>query len=164
MRLLAMLFLHPDREHSIVELARRLDVAASTLRREVGRLVGAGLVGGRTVGRAHLLSAATDSPFARPLTDLLAMAYGPLSVIGEEFGDIGDVDLVLIYGSWAARYAGERGRPPQDVDVLVVGTPARTAVYDAADRARERLGLPVNGVICSRRRSLLRSRRPAVIA
>jgi hypothetical protein len=33
------------------------------------------------------------------------------------------------------------------VDVLVVGRPSREDVYDAADRAQQRLGMPVNPVI-----------------
>ncbi len=54
---------------------------------------------------------------------------------------------MLIFGSWAARYHQQPGSPPRDLDVLVIGTPAREAVYDAADRAEQRLGLPVNPVI-----------------
>ena len=38
---------------------------------------------------------------------------------------------------------------PHDLDVLVVGQPTRASVYDAADRAQQRLGMPVNPVIRS---------------
>jgi hypothetical protein len=62
---------------------------------------------------------------------------------------IDSVDLVLIYGSWAARYHGKPGPPPNDIDVLVVGRPDRAAVYEAADRSERRLGLPVNPTVCS---------------
>jgi hypothetical protein len=73
----------------------------------------------RNVGRARLVSSNGESRLARPLTDLLAVTYGPLTVVDEEFGGLDEVDLVLIYGSWAARYRGEPGPPPQEVDVLV---------------------------------------------
>lgn len=53
----------------------------------------------------------------------------------------------MIFGSWAARYLGEAGPGPHDLDVLVVGRPTRESVYDAADRAQHRLALPVNLVI-----------------
>jgi hypothetical protein len=33
------------------------------------------------------------------------------------------------------------------VDVLVIGGPARDDVYDAADRAQHRLGIPVNTIV-----------------
>ena len=48
-------------------------------------------------------------------------------------------DQVLIFGSWAARCHQQPGPPPHDLDVLVVGEPARDA--------EQRLGLPVNPVI-----------------
>jgi hypothetical protein len=35
-----------------------------------------------------------------------------------------------IFGSWAARYLQTPGPPPHDLDVLVVGRPARGSVYD----------------------------------
>jgi hypothetical protein len=41
-------------------------------------------------------------------------------VIAEEFA-IPGVKQVVIFGSWAARYAGRAGPPPHDIDVLVVG-------------------------------------------
>jgi hypothetical protein len=56
---------------------------------------------------------------------------------------------VLIFGSWAARYHQHPGKPPHDLDVLVVGGSSREDVYDAADRAQQRLGMPVNPVIRS---------------
>jgi hypothetical protein len=37
--------------------------------------------------------------------------------------------------------------PPHDLDVLVIGGPRREDVYDAADQAQKRLGMPVNPVI-----------------
>ncbi len=52
-------------------------------------------------------------------------------------------------GSWAARYLGRTGPAPHDLDVLVIGQPTRESVYDAADRAQQRLGMPVNPVIRS---------------
>jgi predicted nucleotidyltransferase len=70
-------------------------------------------------------------------------------VVADEFASLEDVVLVAIFGSWAARYHGQRGRPPNDVDVLVAGTPDRVAMYAAAERAESRLGRPVNPVVCS---------------
>src|SRR5262249_1355222 len=80
--LLAALFLHPGREYGISELARQLDVPVSTLHREVDRLIRAGIVAERTVGRTRLLSAQTASRLSRPLTELLMLTYGPVGVIG----------------------------------------------------------------------------------
>ncbi len=68
-------------------------------------------------------------------------------MIAEEFQGLAGAQRVLIFGSWAARYRERPGPPAHDLDVLVVGTPSRSSVYDAADRAQQRLGTPVNPVI-----------------
>lgn len=147
--LLTLLVLHPDREYTLTDLSVWLDVPLSTLQREVNRLVEAQLISEHRVGQARLLSANSDSRYHPALTELLTMAFGPHTVIAEEFAGLRGAEAVAVFGSWAARYRGEPGPPPNDVDVLVVGEPDRTEVYAAADRARERLRLDVNPVLRS---------------
>jgi hypothetical protein len=43
-------------------------------------------------------------PVSRPLTDLLAVTYGPLPVLTDLLSEVAGVDQAYIYGSWAARY------------------------------------------------------------
>jgi hypothetical protein len=54
------------------------------------------------------------------------------------------VERAFIYGSWAARYHGEPGPPPVDVDVLVIGDPDSDELFDIAERAGRRLRREVN--------------------
>jgi DNA-binding transcriptional ArsR family regulator len=145
--LLAWLYLHPDREYTATELATRFGLALTTVLREAHRLVEAGLLRERTVGRSRLLRAAVDHRAAAALTQLLTYTFGPQTVLEEVFLGVEGVRSVHIYGSWAARYEGTPGPPPGDVDVLVVGTPARIDVYAASDTAQDKLGLPVNPTI-----------------
>jgi len=144
--LLSWLLRHPDDEYTLTELARRLGVPLTTLQREAQRLVVAGILQDRTLGRARLLRANLSNRTTAPLTQLLEVTFGPETVVGEEF-DLINAEHVLIYGSWADRYHGTPGPPPNDVDVLVVGSLDRANVYDAADRAQVRLGMQVNPVI-----------------
>jgi DNA-binding transcriptional ArsR family regulator len=146
--ILTLLLLHPDCEYSISDVASTLGLPLTTVQREVTRLSGAQLIRERRVGRSRLVSADPASRYTRPLTELVTLAFGPRLVIGEEFGSL-DAIAVAIYGSWAARYEGIAGRTPHDVDVLVVGEVARRDLYEAAERAEQRLGLPVNPVVCS---------------
>ncbi|MGZ8705081.1 MAG: winged helix-turn-helix domain-containing protein [Aeromicrobium sp.] len=144
--LLTWLMLHPDHEYGVTELAARLDVPLSTLHREVVRLDEAGLVTSRALGRNRLIRANAGHPAAAALTQLLEVTFGPKVVVAEEFAVPG-AKLVMIFGSWAARYAGQAGPPPHDIDVLVVGKVDRPDLYDAADRAHARLGIEVNPVV-----------------
>jgi hypothetical protein len=144
---LALVLSDPAVEWTIEDLARRTGHPRQTVGNEVRRLEGAGLLLARAIGRAKLLRANQGSPYFEPLARLALMSFGPPLVIGEEFGPVGGIERVLIYGSWAARYAGEQGPAPHDIDVLVIGTPDRDDVYEAARRAEERLGREVNTTI-----------------
>lgn len=142
------LYLHPDTEYGVSDLAGRLGVPLSTLHREVVRLDEAGLISSRTLGRNRLIRANAAHPAAKALTQLLEVTFGPRVVIAEEFAVPG-AKQVVVFGSWAARSAGEPGPPPHDIDVLVIGKVDRADLYEAADRASARLGIEVNPVVRS---------------
>lgn len=146
--LLTLLLLHPETEYSITELSVTVGAPLTTVQREVNRLSRAGLITERRVGRTRVVSANPAGRYTRPLTELLTVAFGPHVVIREEFAGIPAVG-VAIYGSWAARYKGVPGPTPADVDVLVIGEPSRPDIYDAADRAEQRIGFPVNVTLAS---------------
>lgn len=145
--LLALVLLHPDREWTVSELARELGVALTTAQTEVARLADGGVLTTRKIGRARVVRANSDSPVVAPLTQLTLVTFGPQTVVADEFAHLG-AERVVVFGSWAARYHGEPGPLPSDIDVLVVGDGIpRTDVYAAAERAEARLGLPVNPVL-----------------
>lgn len=151
-RLLACIFLRPRETWTLASLARELRLSSSTLHPEVQRLEGAELITATAVGRSRVLHPNMKHPLARPLVEILEYVYGPRAVIAEEFDGIPGISRLAIFGSWAARHAGEAGHVPHDIDVLVVGDADRGAVYAAADRAQERIGMPVNPVLASIRR------------
>jgi DNA-binding transcriptional ArsR family regulator len=142
--LLAWIFLHPERGYSITDLARQLKASPSSLSREADRLVEAHLVSEERRGNMRLLQADSTNALARPLTELLALTYGPAAVLADLLPAVDGVIEAYIYGSWAARHAGEAGPPPRDVDVLVVGDADDDDLADAALAAERQLGREVN--------------------
>jgi DNA-binding transcriptional ArsR family regulator len=142
--LLALLYLHPDAEYSLTEAADAIHASLNAVHHEATRLAEAGLINARKRGNLRLVRAETDSLLSRPLTDLLAVTYGPLPVLTELLATVQGVAEAYIYGSWAARYRGEPGPIPVDVDVLVIGTAALDDLDDAAERAEQILRRPVN--------------------
>jgi DNA-binding Lrp family transcriptional regulator len=148
--LLAAALLSPDAEQSLTDLAERLGASLATVQREVHRLEEAGILRSRRVGNTRLVSAETTSPVFSPLAELVLRSFGPAEVVRAEFDNIPGIDELYLFGSWAARYEGEAGRAPADIDVLVIGRPNRDEVYEAALRAEQRLHRPVNTTIRSR--------------
>ena len=144
---LALIFADPAAEWTAEDLARRTGHPRQTVGNELRRLESADLVSARMIGRSKLIRANADSPYFQPLAQLVLMSFGPPLVIGDEFGGLINVEHIYIYGSWAARYSGEQGAAPNDVDVLLVGTPDRDEAYEAARRAEQRLSREVNVTI-----------------
>jgi DNA-binding transcriptional ArsR family regulator len=141
--LLAQLYLHPDREYSLSQLADRLDVSVKTIHHEVDRLTEAGLVTSRRTGNLRLVGADVSHRLARPLADLLLATYGPLPVLAELLEGVEGVDRAFIYGSWAARHSGEPGPVPADLDVLVIGDIDLDDLDEIARQARAQIGFEV---------------------
>ena len=147
--ILAEVLLRPDLEFSLTDLSQRTAAALSTVHAEVARLVTAEVFTERLVGRSRLVRANPANLAVRPLTELVALTFGPFGVVRDAFREVPGVYRVLLYGSWAARYSGESGPPPRDIDVLVIGDADRVDVFEAAEVAERQLRLPVNPIVVS---------------
>jgi predicted nucleotidyltransferase len=145
---LTLVLLHPDREWTMTNLASRVGSAVSSVQREIVRAEQAGVMTSRRVGKTRLVRAA-QSPLTGPLTELLLRSFGPRQVLADELIGVAGIESAYLFGSWAARYAGQQGRPPADLDVLVIGAPDRDTLDDAAQRAGTRLAREVNVTIRS---------------
>jgi predicted nucleotidyltransferase len=142
--LLALAYLNPEQEYSITEVATRIEASVKAVHHEVSRLVQSGLLADRRVGTSRLVRSVQDSLLTRPLTDLLAVTYGPFPVLTQSLSGLEGVDRAYIYGSWAARYSGEPGPVPGDVDVLVVGDADLDELDERAGAAETVLRREVN--------------------
>jgi predicted nucleotidyltransferase len=151
-RLLARVYLEPDRPAHLAELAHELELDRGGVKREADRLEDAGLVVSDRVGRQRILRPNRDSPYYSHLHALLLTAFGPATIVGPALRDVPGVEEAYLFGSWAARYYGVPGSDPADIDVLVVGSPDRTALYGRARELESLLGREVNPVIVSRER------------
>jgi hypothetical protein len=78
------------------------------------------------------------------MSQIVIESYGPVPVLRALLADVSDVQESYLYGSWAARRAGEPGPPPRDLDVLVVGTASRTDLLDVSEAASAKLHIEVN--------------------
>jgi predicted nucleotidyltransferase len=129
---------------TISALAHAVQAPESTVHREVERLVRTGVLTSRRVGRARLIEPNNDNPATRPLRELVLVAYGPQYVISDLLAGLDGISAAFLYGSWAARFHGEAGPIPNDIDVLIVGSPDRDDVHDRLTEAGKRLRREVN--------------------
>ncbi|MDR1443017.1 MAG: hypothetical protein LBJ02_11690 [Bifidobacteriaceae bacterium] len=142
--ILAEVFVRPDLEFTIAELARRADALPATAHREVTRLVQAGVLVDRREGNNRLVRVNQAHPLYSPMSEVIAAAYGPVPVLRDLLAGAPGVVEAFIYGSWAERRSGRLGAFPRDVDVMVVGDLAVDTLIEIQDSARGRLGLDVS--------------------
>lgn len=156
--MLALLYLHPEASYSITDIARLLGNSVPGVHSEVERLVRAGYLQDSRVGNVRRISAATETPVYRPLTELLAATFGPKPVLTDLLADVQGIQEAYIYGSWATRYDGEAGPMPNDIDVLVIGDIDPDRLDEIANEAQRILRRPIN--ITRLRRGAWTAQRP----
>ena len=149
-RILARVLADPGEGHSLSDLAAWADTSLPTVSREIGRAEMAGVVTTQKDGQVRRVRARTDHPLYDSLRKIVLGTYGPPVVVAEEFAELAGADAVVLFGSWAARYAGRPGRAPKDIDVLVIGDADRDDADDAAERVECRVGVPVHATVRTR--------------
>ncbi len=73
-----------------------------------------------------------------------------MPVLRERLKELASVEAAFIYGSWASRYAGERGEAPGDIDLLILGRPVRRSLARLCREASEELGFEVTPTVLSK--------------
>lgn len=149
-RLLSILFDRSREPLTISQIARMTEIPHATVHREVTRLVNHGMLKISTVGRTRLVEANWELPWASALSELVAQTVGLPAVIGQALSKLPGVEEAYIFGSWAARYVGEPGPQPGDIDVLVVGDVDLDGVQAAIKPAEQLAGVYINATAVPR--------------
>ena len=149
LRLLGELFMYAGEARSVSELAAATGIPQATVSREVARLEEAGLLRSVRRGRLRLVEADEQLPYHHELRALLLKTIGPAAVLMQELSGVPGIDEAFVYGSWAARYHGEPGPAPRDIDLLVIGEPDLDRLYAACRRVEKELRLDVNPIVRS---------------
>lgn len=152
LRILGVLFTDGADGLAIGEIAERADVAQATVSREVARLEEHGIVVSRAIGRNRFVQPNWDLPWAPELRSILQQTVGVLGRLGAVLTGVEGVEQAFVFGSWAARYTGEPGPSPRDVDVVAIGDATLRSVRSACRDVEQELRIEVNPVVIDRRR------------
>jgi predicted nucleotidyltransferase len=134
---------------SITALATAIGSSPSTILREADRLEAAGIVRSERVGRTRLIWVNEESPYTRPLRELIEIGFGPRPLVTNALRSVDGVEEAFIFGSWAISATEPTSTPANDVDVLVIGDPDRSSVYSALQPVEERIGREIDVIFRS---------------
>jgi predicted nucleotidyltransferase len=144
-RVLGLLYGNPAKSFYTNEIVRWADMGRGTIRRELERLVSAGLLLDKHEGNQLHYRANSDNPIYKELIDIVRKTFGVVDVINQALHSIYQhIDLVFIYGSMAK---GE-DTASSDIDLMVVADALAYADLMAAlSGAEKSLGRPINPTI-----------------
>jgi predicted nucleotidyltransferase len=143
---LSATFLQPERWWFMTELARQLGVTPSSLQRELGALVGSGILMRRQDGRRIYYKANSESPVFPEMSGLIKKTAGMVPALKTELKRFDDrIELALLYGSVAR---GEE-KPASDVDLMIVGSLKQIDLLPSLRKLESRFGREVSVMLFS---------------
>ncbi|MFQ5642320.1 MAG: nucleotidyltransferase domain-containing protein [Thiogranum sp.] len=141
-RVLGLLYGKPAQSFYTNEIVRLADMGRGTIRRELARLVSAGLLLVAREGNQHHYRANPDNPVYHELLAIVRKTFGIVDAIHAELASVYEqIDLAFIYGSIAR---GE-DTASSDIDLLVVtDSLAYADLMTVLAGAEKALGRPIN--------------------
>lgn len=142
---LATLFLRPDKEWYLSELAASLGTGPSSLQREVDALVRVGILTKRVDGRRSYVKANEDSPVFPELRGLIEKTSGIIPTLREAIKRTKGLKIAFIYGSLAR---GEEGAE-SDVDLMLLGNVSTMELSPKLRAVEVAVGRQINPTVFS---------------
>ena len=141
-RVFGILYGKPQQRFYTNEIVRLAGMGRGTVRRELDKLVSAGLLLMKREGNQHYYQANADNPVYNELVDIVRKTFGIADVIREALMPASEqINLAFIYGSIAKK----EDVAISDIDLLVVTESLAYADLMALlTEAEQLLGRPVN--------------------
>jgi predicted nucleotidyltransferase len=154
-RILATLFLEREERLHLREIARRVGTSAGTTRRELQRLMDAGIVQATREGNQLYFKVVGKSTLYRSLDEVIRATAGAKSILRRHLEGLPGLESAVIFGSYAASMSG----PNSDIDVLIVGQPDRDELTDRLEESAREIGRDVNEIVYTAKELATRRKR-----
>jgi predicted nucleotidyltransferase len=117
-KVLGLILLHPGQQFFLREIARLTHTNPGTLKRELDKLVEAGIINFEKSGNQNYYSANQSSPIFEDLVNILRKTSGLVDVIQSALLPLVEqIDSAFIFGSMASGAVNEGS----DIDLMLVG-------------------------------------------
>ena len=140
-RVLGLLYGKPDVRFYTNEILRLANMGRGTVRRELERLVEAGLLIQSRDGNQNYYQANADNPIFNELVNITRKTFGVVDVIQNALSTLdSQIDLVFVYGS----VARSEDSASSDIDLLVVSKIALADLMEVLGEAERILARDIN--------------------
>lgn len=133
-RVLGLLYTRPDRSYYTKEILRATGMGVATIKRELDRMVAAGILTLRRQGNQHHYQANPECPIHQELLKIVRKTYGIVDVLTQALAPLAnDIIWGFVFGS----VASGKDSADSDIDLMLIGDisfgEAVTALYPTQD-------------------------------
>ncbi len=143
-RLLALIFLNPDKQYYLIEIARVTGISQGTLHREIKPLIYDGILQSERRGSQIYYSVNKSNPIYAELRGIIYKTFGVSDVLTSALKPLKKkIKVAFIYGSIAK---GEE-TAHSDIDLMVIGSVKFGDAVSAISKAEKSLGREINPTV-----------------
>jgi len=141
-QVLGLLYAHPDKTFYTKEILRRTGMGVATIKRELDRMLAAGILRMNKIGNQHHYQANPGCPLYEELLSIVKKTFGIVDVLQHALLPLDlEIDFAFVYGSVAK---GEEAAE-SDIDLFIVSESLGYAdVMNVLTKSEDELGRPVN--------------------
>jgi len=146
-QVLGLLYGQPQRSFYIKEILRLTGMGVATIKRELDRMLAAGILRMTRIGNQHHYQANPECPIYSELLGIVKKTFGVTEVIRQALAPLaGKLERAFIFGS----VASGKETAASDIDLLIIGEAGFAEVVGALHPVQETLGREVNPKIYRR--------------
>ncbi|MEX2507115.1 MAG: nucleotidyltransferase domain-containing protein [Pseudohongiellaceae bacterium] len=140
-QVLGLLYGQPDRSFYIKEILRLTGMGVATIKRELDRMLAAGILSMTRIGNQHHYQANSQCPIYGELLGIVKKTFGVTEVIRRALEPLAEkIDRAFIFGS----VASGKENAASDIDLLIIGEVGFAELVSALYPVQASLGREVN--------------------
>lgn len=140
-QVLGLLYGQPDRSFYTKEILRLTGMGVATIKRELDRMLAAGILQMTRIGNQHHYQANPQCPIYAELLGIIKKTFGVAGTIQSALEPLADsIEWAFVFGS----VASGKESAASDIDLLIIGDVSFSDVVTALYPVQETLGREVN--------------------
>lgn len=140
-RVLGLLYARPERSFYTKEILRLTGMGVATIKRELDRMVAAGILSMSRIGNQHHYQAKPECPIYNELLGIVKKTFGIVDVISLALLPLaGKIDWVFIFGS----VASGKETSASDIDLMIIGDVEFSEAVNVLYSVQATLGREIN--------------------
>lgn len=144
---LGLLYSQPEKSFYTKQILRLTGMGVHTIKRELDRMVAAGILSMTKIGNQHHYQADPQCPIYHELLAIVKKTFGIVDVIHRALSPLAEkIEWSFIFGS----VAGGKETSTSDIDLMVIGDVGFSEVVNALYPVQEILGREINPKVYSK--------------